>query len=398
MSVEPAKPEPSFQSRKVLVCRESLLPYSETFIREQALTYSSWTPVFVGTKKVSQGVPLDALDVRILPDSPRTLFGKAYEKVCRKLGVGQRTAVRLLRNEAASLIHIHFATDAVRYWPLIRELRAPVVITLHGYDINTYPEWWRRDAASSAEKKYPARLLALANCQRVHFVAVSEAIRRRAIEFGLPAERVHVRYIGIDLTRFRFAGRHISQRAPRILYVGRFVEKKGGEYLLHAFAKVREQAPEAELVMVGDGPLLGRLKNLAQELHVPVNFLGKLGSTQVIEQIHQARIFCLPSVTAQNGDAEGLPISLLEAQACGVPVVTSGRGVDEAVLNGTTGYTFPERDVEALTEHLIELLRNDAVAERMSLAAPRFMAQSFDIRRCTQALEGLYEQLVATRH
>jgi glycosyltransferase involved in cell wall biosynthesis len=385
------------QTRKVLVCRSRLLPYSETFIREQALTYSSWVPVFVGTEKLSHGLPLDPLEVRIMKDPPAGFIGRAYKSVCRRLGWAAHSAVMQLRSEAASLVHIHFATDAVQYWPMIRRLRTPIVITLHGYDINTYREWWTRHSASRSEKKYPDRLLSLADDRRVHFVAVSQAIRRRAIEFGLPPDRVHVRYIGIDLTRFRFSGERVSQRRKRVLFVGRFVEKKGGEYLIRAFARVRSELPDAELVMAGDGKLLGNLQALAQDLDVPVTFLGKVSSEQVIDEIHQARVFCLPSVIAQNGDAEGLPISILEAQASGVPVVTSARGADEGIIDGTTGYMFPERDVEALAGRLLELLTDDVLADSMSQAGPEHMASRFDIRQCTQSLESLYEELLGNK-
>jgi glycosyltransferase involved in cell wall biosynthesis len=169
-------------------------------------------------------------------------------------------------------------------------------------------------------------LLALAAQDRVHFIAVSEAIRRRAVEYGIPPERISVRYIGIDLSRFRFGGRPLCKRRRRILYVGRMVEKKGGALLLRAYARVRATISDAELVMIGDGPLLGSYAKLADELNVPVSFLGNLPSSEVKQQIDEARVFCLPSITASNGDAEGLAIVILEAQACGVPVVTSARG------------------------------------------------------------------------
>ena len=121
------------------------------------------------------------------------------------------------------------------------------------------------------------------------------------------------------------------------------VEKKGANILIEAFARVRKQIENAELVMVGDGPLLAEFKQLAQQLRVPVTFTGTLSSDQVKQQIDEARVFCLPSVTATNGDAEGFGLVLLEAQACGVPVVTSARGgATEGIKDGVTGCAFPE--------------------------------------------------------
>src|SRR6267142_3466250 len=130
--------------KKVLVCRFDLLPYSETFIREQVLAYSSWSPVLVVTRRTASGLPLEGLEVRIMDDSTSTFIGKAYRRLLRFLRIAVPGQMARLRREAASLIHVHFATDAVAYWPLIRRLGLPVVITLHGYDINIYRESWER--------------------------------------------------------------------------------------------------------------------------------------------------------------------------------------------------------------------------------------------------------------
>src|SRR5688572_14122531 len=116
-------------------------------------------------------------------------------------------------------MHIHFGNELVSMWPVARSLGVPVVTTLHGIDINVNEEWWLQGAR--AERMYPRRLAAIAQDPRVHFVAVSEAIRRRAIDRGLPADRVFTRYIGVDASRFVPAGRPILQRKRRILYVGR---------------------------------------------------------------------------------------------------------------------------------------------------------------------------------
>jgi glycosyltransferase involved in cell wall biosynthesis len=384
--------------KKVLVCRFDLLPYSETFIREQVLAYSSWSPVLVGMRRTASGLPLDGLDVRILDDPTPTFIGEAYRRLLRLLGIAAPGAMARLRREAASLIHVHFATDAVAYWPLIRRLGLPVVITLHGYDIHVYREFWERGFQPSFYKKYPRRLLALATQDRVHFIAVSESIKRRAVEYGIPPERISVRYIGIDLARFHFAGRPICERRRRILYVGRMVEKKGGAFLLRAYARVRATIPDAELVMIGDGPLMDSYTKLAADLNIPVAFLGSLPSSEVKQQIDEARVFCLPSITAQNGDAEGLAIVILEAQASGVPVVTSaGAGAAEGIIEGTTGFAFAEKDIVTLGERLIQLLLDDELISSMSHDAPRFMAERFDIRYCTKSLENLYEILVEAK-
>jgi glycosyltransferase involved in cell wall biosynthesis len=380
---------------KVLVCRAGLLPYSETFIREQLLAYSRWKPVLVGTHRVEPGLPVDGLELRLLHSATPTLRSRLYKRVLRELHLAPPGGTRRLLAESAALVHVHFGTDAVDYWPLLKRLNLPVVVTLHGFDINIHKHEWQRDRTSLANRCYPGRLLAMSRQRGVHFVAVSEAIRQRAIEFGIAPENVTVRYIGIDRARFSFSGVSVAARPRRILYVGRLVEKKGGELLIRAFANVRTQVPDAELVMAGDGPLAAKFRDLASHLGVAVQFLGSVPSAEVKRQIDSARVFCLPSVTAANGDAEGLPISILEAQACGVPVVTSARGgVTEGIIPGITGFAFPEGDVATLGERLLQLLRDDTLAMSMSAAGIAFIAGRFDVHDCTRGLEDLYDAQV----
>jgi glycosyltransferase involved in cell wall biosynthesis len=378
--------------RKVLICKNILLPISETFIRDQALAYTSWKPVLVGVRSVASGLALGALDVRILEKSEPRLWGTLYRKLLAEIGMPSPGLVQRLKTEKASLVHVHFATDAVFYWPIVRRLGLPLLITLHGYDINIYREFWEQGFPPLGHRRYPRRLLTLSRQPKVRFIAVSEAIKQRAIEYGIPSDRIDVRYIGIDLTRFRPSGLPIPERRRRILYVGRLVEKKGAEILIRAYVRVRSALPGAELAMVGDGPLARDLATLAKELDAPVEFLGSADGDEVKRQIDMARVFCLPSITAENGDAEGLGIVILEAQASGVPVITSARGgATEGIIDGVTGFAFPERDIEALTSKLISILVNDDMAASMSLAGPRFIESTFDIRRCTTSLEGLYD-------
>jgi glycosyltransferase involved in cell wall biosynthesis len=378
--------------KKVLVCRAGVLPYSETFIREQLMAYSRWKPVLVGTHRVEPGLPVEGLTVRLLHSATPTLRSRLYKRVLRELHVAPPGGLRRLRDENAALVHVHFGTDAVDYWPLLKQLQLPVMVTLHGFDINIHKEEWQRDRSSLASRRYPARLLAMSRARGVHFVAVSEAIRRRAIDYGIAPDAITVRYIGIDRARFAFSGVPLTSRPRRILYVGRLVEKKGGELLIRAFARVRSRVPDAELVMAGDGPLENRFRAAAAEAGVVVKFLGSVPGEEVKQQIDSARVFCLPSITAANGDAEGLPISILEAQACGVPVVTSARGgVTEGINPNVTGFGFAEGDVAALAERLIQLLSDDSLAMSMSAAGPQFIADKFDIGRCTRALEDLYD-------
>lgn len=373
--------------RKVLVVKSELLRYSETFIREQVSAYTRWEAVLVGERHVP-GVSLDGLNTKFISAAPLT------SKVASYLGVPHWGHVKAMRSERAALIHVHFGTEAVKFWPALQQLELPVVVTLHGSDINIHFDWWEKHGGLVG-KKYPARLLALGRDQRVRFIAVSEATRQRAISVGLPAERIQVKPIGVDTAKFTPLGPD-SPKNRRVLYVGRLVEKKGARYLIEAFEQVCREVVGAELLLIGDGPLRDELKAKASGL--PVIFAGRMTASQVQQQLQRASVLCLPSIVAENGDAEGLPIALLEAQATGIPVVTSALGgALEGIIHGKTGFATPPKDSGAIAEALIAILRDESRARSMGAAARAYMVERFDIRRCTAKLEDYYDEIVSRR-
>jgi glycosyltransferase involved in cell wall biosynthesis len=383
-------------AKTVLVYKSDLLPWSETFIKDQVLALTKWRGVLIGERNLAQ-LSFDGLDVCLLrPDKPH-LIDRAARKLARLTGTVPRSTVKRLREKRASLLHVHFGTDAVRAWPIARALNLPMLVTLHGFDINVDREWWEAGLGGHGMRDYPARLLSLARQPGVSFIAVSEAIRQRAISYGIPVSKTAVKYIGIDTSLFRADGRPILEREPRVLFVGRLVEKKGCEYLIKAFAPVQRAVPKARLVIVGDGPLRESLQRLAQKSAVRAEFRGVLSPAEVREQLNLARVFCLPSVQAENGDAEGFGLVILEAQASGVPVVTSALGgAAEGISEGVTGYSFAPRDVHALTTQLIRLLTDDAIAAALAEAGPRFVARNFDLFQRTEELEEEYDKQSAS--
>jgi glycosyltransferase involved in cell wall biosynthesis len=375
----------------VLVYRNELLPRSETFIKEQVLAYRRWRGVLIGRRRLS-ALPLHGLDVRLLSPVASSPISRLWWKVSRTMGAIPAPVAALLKREAPALIHAHFGPDAVQAAEIARALDIPMVATLHGYDINIRREWWEEGHRGEWFRHYPARLLELAQRPRTHFVAVSEAVRRRAIEFGIAPEKITVRYIGVDVMRFAPTRPPAGGEERCVLFVGRLVEKKGCEILIRAFADVQKAAPDVALIIVGDGELRKELESLANRLEVRARFCGALTNDEVRRALQVATVYCQPSVTAGNGDAEGLPITLLEAQASGVPVVTSAHsGSVEAIREGETGFSFPERNHQSLATRLVTILANPPLRDSMAKAAHLHAMRSFDIRECTARLEGLYD-------
>lgn len=382
--------------KKVIIFRNDLLLRSETFIKEQARFLVHWAPVLVGYNSVKDGLDLGGLETRIIPGAAAKTLGRYALRLRQFLGRPHQPTVLALRATGAGVVHAHFGTDATDIWPSVKAVGLPMVVTLHGYDINIHRNWWEAGHGGIHRRVYPRRLLQLAHEPTVHFIAVSHAIKRRAIEYGIPEDKITVCYIGVDTERFKPGGLPAAQRRKRILFVGRMVEKKAPLLLIRAFAEVRKQVPEAELAMIGDGPLLNDARLLARALDVPVEFLGVQNTDVVLAQLHLARVFCLPSVTAESGDAEGFGLVILEAQASGVPVVTSALGgAAEGVLDGLTGHIFEEHDMHAMVQGLLGFIGVGPARVAASAAATQYVQARFDVRDCSARLEHIFDRFVS---
>lgn len=389
-----APPESPFEGKRVIVYAPTLLPPSETFIREQALALRGWRPTLVGDRILPEGLSLDGLDTFALRPAQDGSGLRLY-KAFRSFGRPYPPNIRALRPLGASLVHAHFGTGGVEAWPLARAMSLPLLVTLHGFDITIRRDWWTSGQGGRGNRSYPDRLLALASEPGVHFAAVSKAILERAVAFGIPRRKVSLSYIGIDTGKFRPPGCDRGDDGKKILFVGRLVEKKGVEYLLKAFASVAASCPGAELTIAGDGPLRGELERHSAALAVPARFTGILPPAGIMAELAGAATLCVPSVIAGNGDSEGLPTVILEAQARGIPVVTSAQGGDEAVRHGITGFVFPECDVHAMASHLVALLQDATLRRRMGAEARNFVVRNFSMAECTRVLEDLYADCVA---
>ncbi|GBQ28088.1 glycosyltransferase [Gluconacetobacter azotocaptans] len=378
------------------IYRTEILPLSETFVRDQSLALQRWKPVMIGERLVDR-LPLDGLAARTRYSGPATLPQRARSLLARTLDMAPPGLTRIARHVRPSLIHAHFGFDGVEAWHLARSLSVPLLVTLHGADITTHMDWFAAGRSGRRWKGYPRRLERLASRPEVSFVAVSDHIRDAAIAVGLPADRVHIRHIGINPGRFTPQDPSPGRRPPVILFLGRLVEKKGCRFLIEAFSRIGRTLPAAQLIVAGDGPERPALEAQAGTMGNVV-FTGAVSRDRVQALMGQARVFCLPSITATSGDAEGLPLVLLEAQASGVPVVTSARGgVTEGIVDGQTGYAFAEGDVDALADRLLAVLTDDALADRLGAAGSGFVRQQHDIRHCTDALEDLYDRLAGVR-
>jgi colanic acid/amylovoran biosynthesis glycosyltransferase len=371
--------------RSVIIYRDGLLPLSETFIRSQVRSMTRFTGVYAGCRRIP-GLDLSGNPAVILRGKR---FGRVRETIFKEFGRANNF-VKELKQYEPSLLHAHFGPDGAVALPLAQSLKIPVVVTFHGFDANLTNEALRE---THWGKRYLRRRDALKR-DGAQFIAVSDFIARRLISQGFPADKVHVHYIGVDTDQFRC--RTDRKREDIVLFVGRLVEKKGCEHLVRAMANVQRSVPDCGLIIIGDGPLRGELESLAASQLQEFRFLGAQPEDVVRDWMAKAAVFCGPSVVAKSGDAEGFGIVFIEAQASGLPVVSfASGGIPEAVAHGVTGYLAPEKDVGALSNYLVELLKDDATRLKFSSAGRERVKNGFDLKVQTAKLEQIYEHTLA---
>ena len=364
----------------VAIWKSEWLPRSETFVKNQTAALSRWTPVKVAWTRVQGGI--DEPDVAFLPER---LYRSRARRVVRSRAL-TRLYARQLTRRGVVLVHAHFGTGGIDVRPVARAARIPLVVTFHGVDVTA-----SATGSSPATEAYRRRLREVF-AYATTLIAVSGHIADRLVALGAPPEKVVVHHIGAQVDDTPPP----STPGEGVLVVGRLVEKKGVEDLIRAMALLPEHLRATPLTVVGSGPLEERLRATAAELGVDARLVGAMPSDRVRELMRAARLVCVPSRTAANGDTEGLPMVLLEAAAQRRPLVaTVHAGIPEFVRHGETGLLSPEGSLEGLAGNLAAVLDDAALAARLGDGARRRLEREFDLRAQTTLLEDLYDAAVA---
>lgn len=245
------------------------------------------------------------------------------------------------------ILHCHFGTMGILGAHLKRlGLVEKLVVTFHGYDLSRV----LRDRVSNpySDLFNQADLL----------LPISDCWRTELVRLGAPTDRMSVHRIGTDISKFKFKARHGYAGTIHLITIARFTEKKGIRYAVEAVAKAKALNPELNIVydIVGEGELFGDIKTLIISLGLCncIKLHGAKAHSEVASLLDQADIFILSSVTATNGDQEGIPVVLMEAMSVGMPIISTWHsGIPELVEDGVSGYLSPERDSDDLANSIL---------------------------------------------
>lgn len=318
----------------------------------------------------------------------RSLNVFKYGEQAASLNLLYSTIPLLSRKKPYDIIHCHFGNCGIlgAYFREIRILNGKLITTFHGSDITKY-------TTAKGENVYDT-LFEKADL----FLPISKRWRTRLIELGCDEKKIIVHHMGVCLKEFPFRPRTLdSSDKVRIITIARLTEKKGLQYGIRALGKLTEFNKNIEYNIIGDGPLRKDLTLLITEsgLAHTVKLLGWRDHCEVIDLLNGSHILLAPSVTSANGDQEGIPVSIMEAMAMGIPVVsTQHSGIPELVQDGVSGFLVPERDVVALVEKLGYLIRHPEIWPEMGRAGRAFVEEHYDINKLNNRLVEIYRELL----
>jgi colanic acid/amylovoran biosynthesis glycosyltransferase len=230
------------------------------------------------------------------------------------------------------------------------------------------------------------------------FICNTNFTKERLIELGCDEKKIIILPVGLRIGRFKFSERRVQEKEPiKILTVARLVEEKGHRYAIEAISKLIKKDMDLQYIIAGDGPLRRELDNLVSKLGMGrhVKFLGAVDQNEVLDLYQQAHIFILPCVIGRNGGTEGQGLVLQEAQAVGLPIIsTSIGGIPEGVLDGKSGFLVPEGDVDALFRKLEYLIQRPELWPEMGRCGRKFVEVKYDIKMLNSKLVRIYDALL----
>ena len=364
------------QAQRMLVFAPTRRAASETFVRANLAGLPFAVSAYFGDE-----FPLN--------QPARLAYGLSVlvSKACTRLGwlrlaewPAALVALALIRRHRPDVVLAEFGFHAVRVMQAAAFAEVPFVVHFRGSDLSAQ----RRIGVLRGRYR---RLVSIASGG----VCKSKQMAAKLEQLGMLPSRILISASGANPALFKAGNPAIA--APVFLAVGRFVAKKGPLKTIRAFAL----QPIGELWMVGDGPLFEDARRLVQDLQLQarVRFLGVKTQPEVADLMRQVRVFVQHSLIAPDGDSEGNPVSVMEAQLSGLPVVaTRHAGIPDVVLDGCTGLLVEEGDVQGMAAAMERLMADPGLAARFGSAGRDRVLAGFTLGHHLQALTGFLQQQI----
>ncbi len=290
----------------------------------------------------------------------------------------------ILQNRQIECINAHWMIPQglTAVWAAkIINARCPVICTLHGGDIFSL-----KGALLNRVKRYILK-------RSSAVITVSTAMKKAVEKLGIDTQKIHVIPMGVDL-KHRFVPLPQSRKMKSILFVGRFVEKKGIRYLIEAFPFVAKKHPDAELTLIGTGPLDTDIKRRVKQYGIQSNirFMGPVQNAELPAFYQKADIVVFPSIVDKSGDTEGFGLVMVEALGCGCAVVASDLpAISDICIHNRTGLVAEQKNPEMIADRIIELLEKPDKCRMLADAGRQHVLERYD----WDVVSGRYCELIS---
>lgn len=369
-------------------CTTFLKPEMRHIYRQVTGLQRYRTFVLARERQSVERFPFD--DIEIIPRARKNFIKRFWLKYVRRLPAvyyrGElQVIIKILERRPADVMHVYFGHTGVHLLPFIKEWDKPCVVSFHGMDIQPRPE----------QPGYDEQMREMLSTVPL-LLARSRSLIERLEAMGAPADRLRLNRTGIPLDDFP----EVSRTAPadgawRLVQACRLIAKKGLRTALEAFARLHAIHPQARFTIAGDGPLKPELEKWIGELGLTgaIELRGFLSQKELNTLYAGSHLFLHPSEMTADQNQEGVPNSMLEAMATGLPVVaTLHGGIPEAVTHEQNGLLVPERNPEALFAALHRLTSSPELLAQYGRAAAAAVREDFSQRRAIERLETFYDE------
>lgn len=312
-----------------------------------------------------------------------TLLQRIQKKIGKHLSMREWALLNELKREIPDCVLAEYGPTGVESLPVLKHLNIRLIVHFHGYDASVH-------AILEKYRSGYQKLFAYA-CK---VIVVSRKMEEALLAMGCLPEKLVLSPYGPDPGYLQ-----LNPEYSKICFVavGRFIAKKAPTHTLNAFAKVVARHPGAMLVMVGEGELLEDCRTLCIQLGLDkqVSFPG-VCSKEKIQQLFKTSLgFVQHSVTAADGDSEGTPVAILEAQAAGLPVIaTRHAGIPDVVLHNETGLLVEEGDIDGMAENMLRLINEAGLAKQMGQEGRLRISRHFTMEQHLATVAGCIESCI----
>jgi colanic acid/amylovoran biosynthesis glycosyltransferase len=373
----------------VLQLRRKIFLGPETFIYNYISHLEKFHPLCFGLQYTNlDRFPLDSAKI-FRPGPEHSFVDRSLYQGILKLTGFNYLPIRLLDKVPIRLMHAHFGPQGVAALRLKNRYRVPLCTTFYGYDVSQL-------ARSSAWRQRYARLFKEGDL----FLVEGQHMKNSLLNLGCPETKIAIQRIAIPLEKIAFKSRRPKGKNEKVklIFAGRFYEKKGLLDALKAVDIVRQKNKNFQFDIIGSGPLGGRIAKFIADhgMGEDVHLHGFLPYSEYLRLLNEADIFIHPSITAKNGDSEGgAPTAILEAQAMGLPVIsTTHADIPNIVVAGKSALLSPEGDYPGIAANIGTLLEDQSRWLEIGKAGREFVEKWHDIKREVVSLEKKYSRLL----